>query len=286
METNPGSLATILREVVKLPKEEQDAFADLLKRTTLSSIIRASSFVTQRLDTIQAFDHILFDEDWRKNLLERTQLHRLLVHELWLFGEGYTLDSDDESLTDVLRKHVKKLGRDDLTPEVNVKTIGRIEGIPDLLLSRRFKYSREQFENLVIELKRPRIVLGQKEITQIEDYAMTVAKDERFNTQKYSWSFILIGNDLDEYAKEKTDQDGLPRNCTYKSKNGNVSVYVRMWADVLAEAKQRYNFFSEKLKIEAQKEYGMKNWSEKYPHLLTGRGASKKKDKEIMASKQ
>ena len=286
LETSPSNLATILREVVKLPKEDQNALAELLKRTTLSSIIRASAIVAQRLDTIQAFDHILFDRDWKKRLLERTQLHRLLVHELWIFGEDYTLDSDDESLTNVLKTHIKKLGASDLVPEVDVKTIGGKEGIPDLLLSRRFTYSRDQFENLVIELKRPTVVLGQPEITQIEDYAMTVAKDTRFNTQKYCWKFILLGNSLDEYAEDKTNQDGLPRNCTYKSKKGNVSVCVRNWADVLAEAKQRYEFFSQKLEIEAQQEHGMENWREKYPHLLGGRGASKKKDLEATVKAQ
>lgn len=278
VETNPSSLTTILHEVLKLPKIEQDAFAGLLKRTTLSSIIRASSIVTQRLDTIQAFYHILFDKLSKKKLLERTQLHRLLVHELWVFGEDYILDSDDESLTEVLRKHVGKLGREHLTPNVDVETMKGIAGIPDLLLSRQVNYSREQFENLVIELKRPSIILGQDELGQIEDYAMTVARDERFDTQKYRWTFILIGNSLSDYAKDKADQDCLPQNCFYKSKKGNVSVYVRNWADVLTNAKLRYEFFSKKLKIEAQKEHGMKLWKEKYSHLLTGRGASKKKD--------
>jgi len=269
--------------VVHLSKEDQDALADLLKRTPLTTLIQAGSLVTQRLDTIQAFEHLLFDKDWKKRLLERTQLHRLLVHELWILGEGYTLDNDDESLTAVLKKHIQKLGRLELSPEVEVKTIEGIEGIPDLLMSRRFQYSREQFENLVVELKRPSINIGQKEIGQIEDYAITVAKDERFNTQKYIWTFVLVGNNLNDHATEKSNQDGLPKGCTYKSKTGNVSVFVKCWADVLADAKSRYEFFRKKLELEASKEYGMEYLQKRYSHLLTGRGASKKKDLEIMA---
>jgi len=283
LESNPSSLTKILKEVVHLSKEDQDALADLLKRTPFTALIQAGALVTQRLDTIQAFEHILFDKDWKKCLLERTQLHRLLVHELWILGEGYTLDNDDESLTEALKKHIDKLGRQKLAEEVEVKTIEGIEGIPDLCMSRRFQYSRDQFENLVIELKRPSINVGQKEIGQIEDYAITVAKDERFNTQKYIWSFVLLGNSLNDHAIEKTNQDGFPKGCTYKSKSGNVSVHVKCWADVLADAKSRYEFFREKLELEASKEYGMEYLQKRYSHLLTGRGASKKKDSEIMA---
>ncbi|MCK5346530.1 MAG: hypothetical protein KAR20_24140, partial [Candidatus Heimdallarchaeota archaeon] len=281
LETNPSSLTSILRDVLKLSVEEQNEFADLLKRTTLSSIIRASSIVTQRLDTIRAFEYIIFDKEWKKKLLERTQLHRLLVHELWIFGEDYTLDNDDESLTQVLKKHIQKLGREELAEDIKVETIEGVQGIPDLLLSRRFTYSRDQFENLVIELKRPSVTLGQSELGQLEDYAITVSEDEMFDTNKCRWKFVLLGNNLNDYVKAKADQDGLPKDCAFKSKNGNVSVYVKCWADIFAEAKQRYEFFRKSLEIEAKKESGMEKWKNKYSHIITGRGASKKKDKEI-----
>ena len=141
LESNPSSLTKILKEMVHLSKEDQDALADLLKRTPLTTLIQAGSLVTQRLDTIQAFEHLLFDKDWKKRLLERTQLHRLLVHELWILGEGYTLDNDDESLTEILKKHIRKLGRQELSPEVEVKTIEGIEGIPDLQTVSQLHYS-------------------------------------------------------------------------------------------------------------------------------------------------
>ena len=281
LESNPSSLTKILHEIVKLPKEEQDALVELLKRTPLTALIQAGSLVTQRLDTIKAFEHLLFDDDWKRKLLERTQLHRLLVHELWVLGESYALDSDDESLTEVLKKHVNKMGRNDIAPDIPVQTINGIEGIPDLMLSRQFKYSRDQFENLVIELKRPSIPLGKDECTQIEDYAMTVAEDDRFDTTKYRWTFQLLGNRLNKYASKRASTVGLPKDCIYRE--GNVEVYVKCWSDVLADAKLRYDFFRQKLEFEASKEYGMEYLQKHYSHLLTGRGSSKKKDLKIMA---
>ncbi len=278
LETNPSGISKILQELLSLPKEEQDGLVELLQRTTLSSIIKASSVVADRLDAIGAFEHIIFNSNWKKTLLERTQLHRLLVHHLWIFGEGYTLDSDDESLTAILEKHIKKLGRKKIIEDVNVKTVSGINGIPDLLLSKQFTHSHELFENLVIELKRPSIKLGNTELTQIEDYAITVSEDERFDTDRYKWKFILVGNNYDRFVKAKINQPRFPKYCSMDS--GNVQVYVRTWADIFADAKLRYKFFSEKLEIEAKTESGMANFQEKYGHLITGNGMSKKKEKE------
>ncbi len=91
LESNPGSVQKILKEVLRLPHDLQDELAEILDRTTFQAIIQAAKTVARRLDTIRAFEEILFDDDWRKRLLERTQLHRLLVHDLWLLGEEYTL---------------------------------------------------------------------------------------------------------------------------------------------------------------------------------------------------
>lgn len=281
LESNPSSLTTILRDVIELPPEEQDEFADLLQRTKLSSLIKAGRLVTERLDLVQAFEHILFDKDWKKRLLERTQLHRLLVHELWVLSEEYALATDDEGLQRVLQQHLRILERDELAPEVDVKQIDGTDGIPDLMLSRRRRVDRSQFEHLVVELKRPSLRLGQTEIGQIQKYAITVAADERFNTQRVSWMFILLGNEFDRLGQELSSIDGLPPGCTYR--RGGVSVWVRTWADVLADTKARYEFFREQLELEASATQGMECLTAKYKHLMTGRGATKKKDQEISA---
>lgn len=283
LEVNPSSVTRILREVVDLPREDQDALAELLERAPLSNLIRAASLVAERLDTIQAFDHILFDTDWKRRLLERTQLHRLLVHELWLFGEEYSLGSDDEGLRDLLKKHLKLMGREELAPEVDVKLIDGTEGIPDLMLYRRRKVERDQFEHLVVELKRPRDAVGDDELSQIRKYAISVSEDERFDTKNCRWEFVLMANALDKVARPQVAQRGLPADCLYQT--ASVSVWVRTWADLLNDARSRYEFFRERLSIEASQDQGIGLLRERYQHLLTGRGMRKKRDLATMANK-
>ena len=150
------------------------------------------------------------------------------------------------------------------------------------MLSVRRKVDRSLYEHLVVELKRPAKDLGQEEITQIEKYAFTVAEDERFNTQKVVWRFVLLGNDLDKYAVERASGDSTPEGCIHKK--GNLSIWVLRWADVMTDARERHEFFREKLEVEASSTAGMECLKSKFEHLMTGRGTSKKKDLEISAN--
>ncbi len=282
LESNPSNLTKILREVVSLPEEDQNALAELLDRAPLANLIRAGRLVADRLDTLHAFEHILFDADWKNQLLERTQLHRLLVHEIWMLGEEYMVGGDDDSLRDVLSKHLEILGRKELAPSVDVKLIDGKGGIPDLMLYRRRKVDRDGFEHLVVELKRPRDRLGQDETSQIKKYAFTVAKDERFKTSKCSWEFVLLGNDLDDFVIQETSSANLPEGCLFEG-NG-VRIWVRRWADVLNDARARYEFFREQLNIEASHTKGLETLKARYPHLFEGRGARKAKDLALTAA--
>lgn len=276
LEANPNNLTKILHEVVALPEEDREAFAELLERAPLTNLIRAGKLVADRLDVIHAFEHILFDGDWKKRLLERTQLHRLLVHEVWLLGEEYTLGGDDDGLHDVLQKHLAIMKRDELAPDADVKLIDGKDGIPDLMLYRRRKVDRDRFEHLVVELKRPRDSLGQEETSQIKKYAFTVAKDERFRTDKCHWEFWLLGNDLDDFVVQETSSERLPEGCLFDG-NG-VRIWVRRWSDVLNDARARYEFFREQLKVEASHAKGLETLKARYPHLFHGKGARKAKD--------
>ncbi|MCC7389208.1 MAG: ATP-binding protein [Phycisphaerales bacterium] len=274
LETNPSSLKSIFDKAIRLPKEKQDELAELLELTSFEGIIDAARTVTERMDVICGFESLLFDPDWKRRLRERTQLHRLLVHELWLFGEEYTLDNDDEPWKAYLQKHISKLGRDEPSPDVDPAHINELGKIPDLLLSRRFLRHPRRFENLVIELKRPTIRIGSKEIVQIEEYAGLIISEDAFNKTDYAWTFVLIGNGLDRYAEARASQVHLPPGCI--SQSGNVAIWVRRWSDIFAEARMRYEFFRERLEVEASAARGLRYLNENYAHLLSGRGMTKK----------
>lgn len=276
LESNPTSLKEILDKTLRLSKEQQDELADLLRRTEFPALIEAAKTVEQRLRAIKGFRHILFDDDWNATLRERTQLHRLLVRHVWLFGDEYTLDTDDENLRIVLQKHLHLLGREALAPDAEVTLINGKEGIPDLMLSRRFKRDRQRVEHLVLELKRPSLRLGATEITQIKTYAYTVSADSRFSKTDVDWRFILLGNELDSYAEQEIGSDNLPYGCVHQK--GNLSIWVQQWGHTLHEAEQRHEFFRERLNYEASNAEGLAYLKQHYHDLMTGKGLTKKQD--------
>ncbi len=172
IEQNPSTLQTILGEVLGLSKEKQDELADLLKQTTLSAIINASKLVTDRLNFVVGLEELLFDPENKKRLLERSQLHRLLATNTWLFGEEYNLTVDDESLNTALARHLELLGREVDDPARVVREDGT-EGVLDLMLSRALPHPYlNRREHLVVELKRPKQAVDGKVLQQIKDLCL------------------------------------------------------------------------------------------------------------------
>jgi len=88
IETNPASVHSILEEVVGLPKDKQDEFAALLQRTSLTAMINASKIVADRLEFLKGLEFLLYDEKMKAALLERSQLHKLVSRNTWIFAVG------------------------------------------------------------------------------------------------------------------------------------------------------------------------------------------------------
>jgi hypothetical protein len=160
IERGPDELQLILKEVLDLPPRKQQELAKLLEEADLGNIISASRLVADRLKFVHGLETLLFDPDSKKLLKERSQLHRMLADNTWVFGEQFNLTVDDQSLTEVLRKHRKLIG-DDVIIDTPVKRIDGKTGIVDLMMSRSVPQSRSnEREHLVVELKRPSVKVG------------------------------------------------------------------------------------------------------------------------------
>lgn len=90
IEKNPEDLQTIIEEVLQLTNEKRNEFAELLKETSLTSIISASALVTERLQFISFLETLLFDVEAKKDCKERSQLHKILAENTWIFGDEFS----------------------------------------------------------------------------------------------------------------------------------------------------------------------------------------------------
>ena len=265
VEKGPEELQLIFEEVLNLPKRKQEELAELLRDVSLSAIIGAAKIVTDRLKFLTGLEAILFDPEPKKRLKERSQLHRIIAQNCWLFGEEYNLSVDDQSLTEVLRKHKKLLG-DDLVIDEPVKHITKTRGIVDLMLSKAIRQHRANtLTHLVVELKAPSVKIDDEEVTQVEKYAFSVMKDERFRNVDTTWVFWAISDDLGDYATQRMiDSTGLIHS------KANVSIFVKTWAQVIDENRARLQFFQERLEFQADRESSLKHLQERYDEFLKG----------------
>ncbi len=262
---NPTSVQAILRQVLNLPKEHQDELAKMLDRTHLSAIINASKTVMDRLDFIASMDEMIFGA-FKDSMLERTQLHRILAEELWIFGEQYALAVDDQSLTRVLEAHIEILGRQSLA-DTKVLDLDGKKAIVDLMLAKSIpQLQPNHFEHLVVELKRPNCTIGQAEISQIEKYAFKVASDSRFDRTRTKWKFVLIGKELDDFASQKCSEKNREFGHIYNT--DGLDIYVYRWSTIIEEAKWRYGFFREKLELEVSSNNGLEYLRAKHAEFL------------------
>jgi hypothetical protein len=266
VKENPESVQIILSEVLDLKKEEQDELADLLKKTSLSSIISAATVVTNRINFLTGLESLLFDKETRKTLLERDQLHKILDNEAWLFGEEYGLAASEIRLDDVLMVHLDKLGKREDPIDHSVENSENDARRFDLMLKKAVQPRSGEFDYLVVELKRPSKKIDSEVLTPIKRYASAVSNDERFRQVPVRWTFVAVSNDLDDIAMHEASQRNRPKGLVLE--HDNITVWVKPWADIINDARAKLNFFSEQLACRADKDSAKKYLQKAHSHFI------------------
>jgi Histidine kinase-, DNA gyrase B-, and HSP90-like ATPase len=235
----PADLSKILTEVLDLPVEKQQELADLLDRTTLAHIIGASKIIADRLEFLQGLETLVFDAEFKHAVRERTQLHRIVAENAWMFGEQYHLSVDDQSLTEVLKKHIADRGREVEIDEPVMRADGT-RGIVDLMFSRNIQLAGSaEREHLIVELKRPDVKIDADAAAQIESYAFAVADDERFRSVPAKWVFWAASSDIDQVVARKVSQKDRARGILFQDEEQRITIWVKTWSQIVNDCKAR-----------------------------------------------
>lgn len=118
LQQKPEQITRILSSVLDLTAEERGDLDRLLERTSLGAVIKTAASIADRVEFIAALELMVFDPAASGFVDEREHLHKILERELWIFGEQYNMMVSERGLTEVLRRHLQRLGRDPgkLTP--------------------------------------------------------------------------------------------------------------------------------------------------------------------------
>jgi hypothetical protein len=246
VEHGPDRIQAIFAKVLELNEEQQADLTILLGKTSLSAIISSAKIVTDRLEFLTAFEMLV--HDYRKELKERGQLQKLLEANAWIFGEEFSLAGAEVSLKQALRHHASVVGEDiDDAPVESVR--GKKVDIIDLFLTRSVPLRQgQEYDFLVVEIKRPSRTIDISVFQQTVGYATAMARDPRFYNQKIKWSFWMVGVDLDPFIRGLTRRNNHPAGrVTELSDEVDVDVWAFTWSELIHDCRARMEFFRKNL---------------------------------------
>jgi hypothetical protein len=267
LERNPSDLQKILDSVLALNDEDRGHLSRLLARTELSDVIGAATTVTNRLDFIGALRKILADDQLRKELREVDQLHPMISQNLWLFGVEWALARPEVGLTAVLRAHLNLLGQD-VVLENHLDTVLREDGRKgrvDILLFRVIGDERSN-ERIIIELKRPSVIVGLDELTQITSYARAIIDNPQYRDVPCKWRFYLVTYEYSKDISRNIRQLGKPPGLA--DDQPEYEVWVKSWGEILDAAERKLSFFRRQLNYEAAEDRVTQHLRDSYAHYI------------------
>lgn len=247
-----NSVIEIISGVVHLTTEERAELANTLRATTLSRINSAISMMKNRLLVVEGLKQLVYDLEKFTN--ERDHIQAIIEDNYWLFGEQYNLVSADKPFTTSLLEYTYIL---DGEKEKGSFTAEDGRRRPDIFISNGQalpKFSNSVFleENIIVELKRPSVVIGKEQYRQIEDYRDIIVKEPKFQSQRRKWTFIVVGKEVDGFIKEQYKSfldKNRPLLVHYQD---NFEIYAMTWDDVFLTFEHREDFILEKLKFDKQ----------------------------------
>ena len=247
-----NNVIRIIEDVVHLTPEEREELANTLRATTLSRINSAITLVKNRLLVIEGLKQLVYELETFTN--ERDHIQKIIEENYWLFGEQYNLVSADKPFTTLLLEYTYLL---DGQAEKGNFTAEDGRRRPDIFISQSqslpsFSYTTFLEENIIVELKRPSVVIGKEQFRQIEDYRDIIMKEPKFQSQRRKWTFFVVGKEVDDFIKGQYKSFADKNRPLLVQYQENFEIYAVTWDDVFLTFGRRENFILEKLKFDKQ----------------------------------
>jgi hypothetical protein len=257
----------ILDEVLGLSPDVKDLLQDLLRDTSLASIVTASGEIRSRIELVVGLRRLLYSPDTAKKMREVDQLHPLVRDNVWLFGEEWRLARSEASLTNVLRSVVPDTIALEEDLRANGGQVRRSDGTTgrvDLLLQRLFRGPGQTSERLVVELKRPSTTVGVEHLNQVRSYARALEKHQGAGPGK--WTFWLVGAAFNDDLLAEADQSD--RSWGHVAKRDNYDIFVARWSDLIEQAEHRLEFVREQLDLEVTQDEAARRLRQRHGDLI------------------
>lgn len=251
------SFFKILESVLDLTKEEKDEFANTLEYVKLSSISKVINLLKDRKLAVEHLKALVFDN--KKYTLEVPHLQEFIEKHYWLFGEQYHLVTAEEpDFVEALRRFTYILSGETKTRQDTAIDHQHARKQMDIFAVQQTKEGDIK-KCVVVELKRPSITLGRKELDQVKSYFDLILDESRFNAPNIEWYFYLVGS---SYKNEITSELENAKNHGERSlafKGEKHRIYVKTWSEIITDFQINHDFIMSKLELEQKQFYERKN---------------------------
>jgi hypothetical protein len=249
--SNKPELFDVLKQVIDLDEDELRELASVLQYTTLNNITKIIKLLQDRLRVVQGLKEIVFEE--KRFTKEVEHLQEVVEAHYWLFGEQYSLITSAEPDFELALKGllIKTVGDDS---KVTLEHEDKNKEM-DIYMVRQDRNGNIT-ENVVVELKRPTVPLGEAQLSQVKKYMRVIKSDDRFNAHNVKWTYYLVGNKFNQngYMKDELESHrnlGEP-HLVHADGNGNNKIYVLTWSDIFDDFSKRHEYLMSKMEVERE----------------------------------
>ena len=277
-------LGESLGKILDLNMEGTEQFHSFVTRIKLSKILDKYSKLIWRKTFLETLSKLVYDETFAEHLAERTQLHKIVAEEVWIFGEGYeeeNLLASDKGIVNIIREMTRRkglvYGSQDTDPQLE-KVLADLRSdkascinkIPDLVLSKRLKQPQGE-RVLVVELKKPTVAIDAKCRKQALDvytgFASAKKRGQVLIDAEHQWQYCLVSSRMDDQLQNEFTSSGHLE----EKEGGNYFVDVWIWSEIIGRAHERINKEMDQLTIDVQDEDCQKllsDYAQKYGVLI------------------
>jgi len=244
----------IIDGIINLTDEERTELAETLSKTKFTHILSLVKLLENRHLTVETLKILIFDLEKFTN--ERDHIQKVIENNYWLFGEKYHLVSADVNFEIVLNNYLTFLEKNN-NKKPKISELNQSEKLrrPDIFICRKSSLpdpnSNDDIieENIIVELKRPSVVVGKEQYRQIEDYMSFIINEVKFNSQLRQWKFIVVGKEVDAFIKGLyTSQKDKGKRFLVQAIN-NFEIYAMTWDDLFRQYKHRHRNLIDKLEF-------------------------------------
>ena len=270
-----GDARFIVDKVLSLPEEKKQQLHALLQTADFEEIIRFSSQVARKQQFINFLEELTYGK-LSKSIKERSQLHKIVQNELWIFNEAYNgtpqLWSDKSLANNLDELHRKYFEYEPTETDENLIEDYKdtVRDITDLFFYNEKRLVNGRREVMIVELKSPSCAISNHEMNQAKRYAFDIHKYPKFDKSQVCYKIILISSHLTERAKSEINnfpnlgEIGL---FDRKIENGeDIRVYAMTWSELIERNKRALSYLSESLTLKEKE--ATEIFRENYPELL------------------